>query len=277
MATLSKIYFIALVEGGSTPGNPVGLRLTNPSTTTIGVAAGQAPDFATGVLINVPTALVINMATNGLLGLDTGAIALLQSYFVYVIKNPTTGAVSAMASLSSTFAGTTKPAGYTLGRRIGSFRTLAAAATILPFVQEGSGADRRYHFSTADASRALTAPDASAGSIELPLAATAAQAAGSAAAVPSTATSARVDISVLTTAGTAGATAVQFGLNGAGTLGSGTIGITAADIAAAVTKIVQMDLPLVALTVATTQGVTIRTNDAQTLPSLIVNGYTESL
>lgn len=64
--------------------------------------------------------------------LDTGAIAADTFYFIWVIKNPATGVVDILASLSST--APTMPTGYTLKRRIGIIRT-DATPDILPFVQ----------------------------------------------------------------------------------------------------------------------------------------------
>ncbi len=265
MANKSILYFLGLPQGGTTPGNPVGLRLSNPSTTTLGVAAGSAQDINNGTTMNLPTAVVINMAVNGALGLDTGAIAAATAYFVWLLKNPTTDAVTAVASLSTTLAGVTKPTGYTLGRRIGSFHTLAAAATILTFTQEGSGADRRYYFLLTNAARNFALAHAATTETEQSLAAC----------IPSTATSARVTADVTVAATSTAGVALQFGLNTV--FSSGLVNITAADITAAVTKVCQFDLPVGILTGAGTVGLTHKVNDTDQVSAIVVEGYTETL
>lgn len=264
MPNKSKLYVIETFDVGSTPGSPSGLRLTSPSTTTIGVAAGQAPDSVSGAVIDLPTAVVINLAVNGALGLDTGAVAAASSYAVWLLKNPTTDAVTAVASLSFTLGGVTKPTGFTLGRRIGSVHTLAAAATLLLFTQEGSGADRRYHFLLSNAARNKAIAHGATTEQELDLSSC----------LPSTATSVRVTASVLCTGGTAGS-ALSFGLNTL--IASGIVPITAADITAAITKVVQMDVPVGILTTAAAVGLNTTVNDTDPAPSLVVEGYTETL
>lgn len=67
-------------------------------------------------------------------GLDTGAEAVSTWYHLWAIKNPATGAVDALFSLSAT--SPTMPAGYTKKRRLGAVRNDAASA-ILAFDQYG--------------------------------------------------------------------------------------------------------------------------------------------
>lgn len=70
--------------------------------------------------------------TNG--ALDTGTIANSTWYHVHVIKNPTSGTVDILVSLSAT--APTMPSGYTLFRRIGSMKTDTSAHWIA-FTQYG--------------------------------------------------------------------------------------------------------------------------------------------
>lgn len=277
MSNLSKAYFIPRAGSGSSAGGVSGLRLTNPSTTTVGVAAGSAPDIVGGALINLPTAVVIDMAVVGALGIDTGAIAAASQYHVWLLKNPTTKAVTALASLAVTLAGVTKPAGFTIGRRIGSFHTLNAAATILPFTQEGSGNDRRYSFTLADAARAITALTSGVGLTEVPLGNSTVVANVSCSCIPTTATSVKLNVAVLCTNVSASAIAIQIGLN-TPNIGAATIPVTAADATAAITKVAEFEVPVTVLTTATPAvGVTVTLTDTDMVPDFIVNGYTESL
>ena len=67
-------------------------------------------------------------------GLDTGTVTTSTTYHVFVIANPTSGAVDVLFSTS--LASPTMPSGYTKKRRVGSVVT-DSSSNILPFVQHG--------------------------------------------------------------------------------------------------------------------------------------------
>jgi hypothetical protein len=109
-----------------------GLTTSRASATTIGVAAGSCADSTNAVVMSV-SAGTIDCATTGANGLDAGSLANTTWYYVFAIaKADRTTAVLASASLASP----TLPTGYTLKRRIGSFKT-DGSAQIIPFTQTG--------------------------------------------------------------------------------------------------------------------------------------------
>lgn len=95
------------------------------STATFGIAAGFAVDSTNAALMSLTTSL--NKTTSAFAAgtgngaLDTGTIAANTWYHVFLIQNPTTGAVDVLCSLSA--AAPTLPAAFTLFRRIGSMKT----------------------------------------------------------------------------------------------------------------------------------------------------------
>lgn len=100
--------------------------------TKVDVAAGICTD-STNALVMSAAAGTINCATTGANALDTGTLANSTWYHTFVIgKTDYTTALLASTSPSSP----TMPTGYTLLRRIGSFKT-DGSAHILPFVQNG--------------------------------------------------------------------------------------------------------------------------------------------
>jgi hypothetical protein len=103
-----------------------------------GIAAGLAADSTNADLIllgsSITKAAVAWSAGGGNGGLDTGAIVASTWYHVHLIKNPTTGAVDALISLSPI--APTLPSGYTLFRRIGAMKTNTSSQWTL-FTQLG--------------------------------------------------------------------------------------------------------------------------------------------
>ncbi len=71
--------------------------------------------------------------------LDTGVLQAFKTYFIYAIRNPTTGSTDFIASLSATNAGVSMPAGWEIhsGSRIGCVVT-NVSAQMYPFVQDGN-------------------------------------------------------------------------------------------------------------------------------------------
>ncbi|MBP2494726.1 hypothetical protein ABID82_007270 [Methylobacterium sp. PvP062] len=119
-----------------------GLTLSNDVTTPASVinigpgSATSSPRSGVMAMFGVLNKSILSTwvaGTGG--GLDTGAVASSTWYHVFLISNPSTGAVDALFSLSPSTP--TLPAGYLLYRRIGSVRT-DASSNILPFKQTGS-------------------------------------------------------------------------------------------------------------------------------------------
>ena len=109
-----------------------GCGLARGSTTTITVAAGVCMDDTNVQMIPI-SAGTINCATTGANGLDAGSLANTTWYHVFAIAK-TDGTTALLASTS--VSAPTQPTGYTLKRRIGSFRT-NGSAQIIDFVQDG--------------------------------------------------------------------------------------------------------------------------------------------
>jgi hypothetical protein len=100
-----------------------GLQRTANTTTTLTLGAGVAMDDTNTTMLSLEAG-TINCATVGADGLDAGALANNTWYHVFVIgKTDGTRARLASASVSSP----TMPSGYTLKRRISSFRTDGSA------------------------------------------------------------------------------------------------------------------------------------------------------
>jgi hypothetical protein len=101
--------------------------------TKLDVAAGQCADD-TGALMMTLAAATIDCGVTGANGLDTGALASSTWYHVFAIGKATDGTTAFLASTS--LASPTLPGGYTLKRRIGSFKT-DGSSHILSFHQYG--------------------------------------------------------------------------------------------------------------------------------------------
>jgi hypothetical protein len=107
------------------------------------ISAGVAfSDDATTVM-QLLTAVNLDLTTVGANGRDQGVLSSSSWYYLYVIKNVTSGAVATLASLSAT--APTLPSGYTKRRRIGVCR-VTAASDILNAVVSGKGTSRAYYY-----------------------------------------------------------------------------------------------------------------------------------
>lgn len=171
-----------MVNAGSLYINGLGIS-TGATTTKINLAAGACRDSTNQDDIVLGSAVVINAATNGANGLDTGALAATTFYHVYVIAsslsaNPETnvqvqvspiGGTSingtiltqttiatpaynvqnnlqpaGLLSLSAT--APTLPLGYDMFRRVGTVLT-SGGSVFLPFWQEaGNGTSRKMWY-----------------------------------------------------------------------------------------------------------------------------------
>lgn len=116
--------------------------------TTLGVAAGQARDGTNTNDILLPTAVIINAATNGVInGLDTGVLAASTLYAVFAVGSSNSiGNPGAILSLSYT--SPSLPFGYDMCRYIGTVRT-SGGSVILDFTQAGHGVDRSIWYAAA--------------------------------------------------------------------------------------------------------------------------------
>lgn len=85
-------------------------------------------DFTGSALL---TAGTLNLATNGLNGLDTGTIAVNTWYYLFAIHNPTTNASGTIASLSPTTP--VLPSGFTKKKRIKNGFLRITISQIQPF------------------------------------------------------------------------------------------------------------------------------------------------
>lgn len=103
-----------------------GLELSVASTTTLGMAAGQARNSSNVNDIVLSSAVVINAATNGLNGLDTGSLANATLYSIYVVGD-SSGNNDSGAVVSTSATGPLMPVGYDMYRLIGYARTDGSA------------------------------------------------------------------------------------------------------------------------------------------------------
>lgn len=100
--------------------------------TKIDVAAGECADATNAVMMSYAGG-TLNCATTGANGLDTGTLANSTWYHLFVIGK-TDGTTALLASTSPS--SPTMPSGYTLKRRIASFKT-DGSAHILAYSQDG--------------------------------------------------------------------------------------------------------------------------------------------
>lgn len=124
-----------------------GLLLARVSGTVLAVGTGSASlaSGATWYKAAVTTPISVSLLATGAGGIDTGVRTPLVWYYVHLIVNPTTGAVSALLSKSAT--SPTMPTGYTLWRRIGSIYLVnISGGTIARFQERGSGFSKSYYW-----------------------------------------------------------------------------------------------------------------------------------
>lgn len=76
-------------------------------------ASANGQDFA-----QLTSQIIIDMSTNGLNGLDTGSPTNGYDYFVYIIKNESTGEVGAVISHAKYYSEVVVPSGYTIYRKL---------------------------------------------------------------------------------------------------------------------------------------------------------------
>ena len=108
--------------------------MTSPTTPMLLILSGLEPDkFSTNTLLINPgwcansngtcfaqltSVLTLDMTHNGLNGLDVGSPASGTGYFVYIIKNESTGEVGAVISASIIYSGVVVPSGFVNYRKL---------------------------------------------------------------------------------------------------------------------------------------------------------------
>lgn len=139
-ATITNI--LAAAAAATWPkGSLFGLGLSRLSTTTYGVATGQAANEDSGTQYNMTLSSAFTkslsafVAGTGNGSLDTGAVGATTWYHVHLIRKDSDSSIDVLLSLSAT--GPTMPAGYTARRRIGSIKT-DGSSQIIAFSQDGN-------------------------------------------------------------------------------------------------------------------------------------------
>ena len=95
-----------------------GLKPDKLSTNVLRLYPGVAGSADGQLMVRTTVNYDIDMSTNGVGGLDTGSPVGGLDYFVYVLRNNTTGAFAAVISNSITYGGVTLPAGHTHVRKL---------------------------------------------------------------------------------------------------------------------------------------------------------------
>jgi len=123
------------------------LEITVASNTTLTVQPGLARDSTNSFDIPLNAVTTVNMAVNGVNGLDTGTFAEASQYYIYLIADPTLNNVPAViASLSNTVP--FMPAGYSIYRWIGFEQTASGSAAFLARYVMGNGNVRKHYWDT---------------------------------------------------------------------------------------------------------------------------------
>jgi hypothetical protein len=124
--------------------NVQGLELAVASNTTMTMALGQARNSTNVSDIVLSAAVTINAANNGINGLDTGALANVTLYSVYVVGDSSGNSASG-AVLSASASAPLMPVGYDMFRKIGYVRT-DGAAHFLAGYWSGSSNERKFMY-----------------------------------------------------------------------------------------------------------------------------------
>ncbi len=124
-----------------------GLGISNNATTPntlLNVAAGSCLDSTGTFQLTLAAGVVINAATNGLNGLDTGTFAVSTVYKVFVVFDPVTlQAAGAMISVSAI---PLLPFGYSAYSLIGYATTDASAHFLLGYWSDNDSARRTFTY-----------------------------------------------------------------------------------------------------------------------------------
>lgn len=127
-----------------------GLQMSYTSTTTLTVANGICSDSSNNFDLTLADDTLLNIATTGLNGLDTGTVAINTWYYVYVVADPiglnTTGVIMSLSATAPTLpvglsGSVPYVSGYSAFRRIGALR-LDGSAHLPLFLQTGADQTR---------------------------------------------------------------------------------------------------------------------------------------
>jgi len=135
------------VEAGNTTDLPLpynyvdDLELSYNTAAQVQIGAGRcrADDNITNMVVT--STITVDITSSGANGLDTGSEANSTWYYVWLIKNTSSGTLAGMLSTSST--SPTMPSGYTKKRRIGVAYN-DSSGDLFDFQQHGHGKDRIY-------------------------------------------------------------------------------------------------------------------------------------
>lgn len=135
-----------------------GLKISNDPTTPntkLNVAAGSCLD-STGTFQMVnPATIVINAASTGLNGIDTGVLVLSTVYAIYLVSDPVTQQATG-AMISTSLTGPLMPFGYSAWALVGYIAT-DASVHFLPGYWSDNDAPRRLFLFDAPQATAVTA------------------------------------------------------------------------------------------------------------------------
>jgi len=111
------------------------LRLETSSVSQVTIKAGSTVGSDDGSsVISLASDIIISITNSGANGLDTGSEASATLYYIWLIKNPSTGTVAGLFSLSDS--APTMPSGYTQKRLVGAVRN-SSGGDFLFFKQIG--------------------------------------------------------------------------------------------------------------------------------------------
>lgn len=146
LAQLNALISDATIGASAPPKNYInGLQLSYVGSTQVSVAVGLARSDDDAETMELSGAQTVDITNSGANGLDTGSPTNDSWYYVWLIKNVTSGTVAALLSLSSS--SPTMPSGYTKKRLIGSvYRSGSAFSNFLQF---GNGNTREYTWPSA--------------------------------------------------------------------------------------------------------------------------------
>lgn len=119
----------------------IDMKLSYVSASVVRISPGTCLSDSSDEFIQSPINTDVDITVVGVNGRDAGVEAPNTWYYVFRIKNPTTGIVGGL--LSTSRAAPVLPLGFTLKRQIGLIRN-NGAGNFLDFKQFGSGNRRRY-------------------------------------------------------------------------------------------------------------------------------------